>query len=832
MDKLNPFPDFPVVNLKGALDRVRKDTIATPAIVEARKSVVRYGQQWLERKVNAERPVEPMIIAVKGDYGTGKTHLLLDAAAQLQDTLGNDFQKISIFRIACLETDPLTWFRLGFAPELNPVDPMSERGLGPIPKLLLELYAEAGRTIAGNVKLTEGAVSRLIEKPEAIRTLIKEQLLNGAAVDEEFDALLKRVCPEASDDVRRAFAATVWADTEKPSLHWLMGGSLEESQRKSLRLSEKPFNEDDAAQIIVALAAIHDHLKIPFVLMIDELEHLTFYDEAQHNSRNVTWLKRLVEQLAGCKILGFVSGHWSGWAVRSDVLARLSQGGTIEIVKITPDDLLRIVQARVSNLDEKAFDKSQAAHIVSISDGNIRRCLTICQMLFRQTNGFERQVTPEMVEQAVREIEQRLTPEAAISSIRALLKQQGLNVQTQSATGAGIPFDLIGYQDKEIRIVVDLKHAVLQSDLHDQAQVFLERVWEVCRTAPDLVACFVADGNIDDNLLRLLRKSHRFKLLWYDLNEKDVMKRIASDLQIHLHEASNQSAASDTHSAALAAQRNQNEERIAQLEQRIATAGKDANAALVAQLQEQRNLAERQIAELTKQMAERESYLRDEFLRDLRKQAADLDAKRSAELHELRVRLEEERRAAQSEREKGVLREQEGEVSPKLHATFADLTRPQTFTTKLRMAMSGPNALIAFAFVVTGIAMAFSAGTIVDTLGVRTQVGSVYRGLLYVAGLLISCSGIFLVGLRLAKVETFLSYSARTLREIYIRSESVQALVRADNILRDSLENHGLIRWKDFAEERLWREFGPEMLGTPPQYLRGAEPPSGLGIYK
>ena len=61
---------------------------------------------------------EAMIIAVKGDFGSGKTHLLLDALGQFQSGFKRN-SEITVIRVPCLETDPLTWFQMSIAPELK-----------------------------------------------------------------------------------------------------------------------------------------------------------------------------------------------------------------------------------------------------------------------------------------------------------------------------------------------------------------------------------------------------------------------------------------------------------------------------------------------------------------------------------------------------------------------------------------------------------------------------------------------------------------------------------------------------------------------------------------
>jgi len=241
---LNPFPSYPVVRLNAEAGQVEQTTVLTPAIIEARSRVDHYVEQWRNRKSDPKRQIDVNINAVRGDYGTGKTHLLLDSIARLGTALIGDYPDLKVIRAACLETDVLSWFLNSIGPQLNPTRTpgKTETEPGFIEQLLLRLYAQAGRTVAGRAKLTVAAVDTLTENPAAIRTLVKENLLDMSAVDQEFGKLLQEICQGEGDgkaegiivreDVRRALAATVWPDTATPALRWLAGQPFRSRDRR------------------------------------------------------------------------------------------------------------------------------------------------------------------------------------------------------------------------------------------------------------------------------------------------------------------------------------------------------------------------------------------------------------------------------------------------------------------------------------------------------------------------------------------------------------------------------------------------------------------------
>ena len=100
-DNFNPFPAYPVVRLNAKASQIRQDTISTPPIIKSRGRITLYAQQWLNRKSDPTQKIEDSINAVRGDYGTGKTHLLLDAASNFKEALAAQYPDLRIIR-SCL----------------------------------------------------------------------------------------------------------------------------------------------------------------------------------------------------------------------------------------------------------------------------------------------------------------------------------------------------------------------------------------------------------------------------------------------------------------------------------------------------------------------------------------------------------------------------------------------------------------------------------------------------------------------------------------------------------------------------------------------------------
>ncbi|HWW86021.1 MAG TPA: BREX system ATP-binding domain-containing protein [Vicinamibacterales bacterium] len=801
MSALNPFPDYAVTPLKGDTASVRERTFVTEAIRLERAVADAYAYQWFP--AHANKPAAAAVVGVRGDYGAGKTHLLLDAAGCLQERLFSTYPDLFLKRIACQETDVVSWFRSNVGPELKGSPTATAEMPGAIERLMLRLYAHAAETIAGNLKLTDPAVQRLRDDPEVVRKLVKENLLNASLVDQEFARLLKQTAPNAGENVRRALAGTIWADTSGISLRWLAGERLDAGEKAAIRVPDSLSSEEDAAGVLVALASVHDRLGIPFVLMFDELEHLKRYDDARRGKRNITWLKRLLEDLARCPALTFISGHWSAWEGQQDYLDRLSALRPIDLTRVSGSDVLAIVRARVPALSS-SFGTVEAEAIAEGAGGNIRRVLTLCRVLFTESDGFVTLLTGEAIQNAAAKLGNRIAPEEVLGQLRNLLAGEGLVFAVNGVTQKEPAFDLIAYEQGRARVVVAVKHAVHRVELFDQAKVFLDRVEVAHQSAADIIACFVVDGNVDDELLELLRATRPFKLLWHDLSKPDAMSTIARDLRSALHDDAGVGSG-DERGAKLAAQRAK--DLVSDLGAQITAASSATNAGLVRELEKQRELVASQLAVLNEGIAQRENALRAEVLQSLKSQVDQLDRRRSEELNAIYARIANVG-ADRPLREREVIGKQTDEDSPRLNATYADLTRPMSLNAKLRLALRGTWLFVYFAAFAFSILLLLSAGELAGLFAYSQRQYSLYKAAFTAYSIIVFIAVLFMFWQRVSRVDAFLEYSARVLREIYIRNESVQALMRADFILRDAVESQGLLSWKAAAESRLSKEFG------------------------
>jgi hypothetical protein len=498
---VNPFPDYPVSRLDASPTSLV--TVETDAIEKVRRRIA--------DRVSGR--TAPLVVPIRGDYGSGKTHLLLEAGGELNRLLAKRDGKLSTLRLAAIEEDPVGWYRAVIGPRLDSI---------PLDDVITVVYADAARQVAGRAGLTEGAGVRLSAEPGYARVLVREDMINATAVDEEFRAQLETHCPKASDRVRLALRMLVWQDTRDVAMTWLRGQEGKTASETSMASTPEalatPLTTDaEAAAVLESIAAIHKWAEWPFAVFIDELEHFARPDNRPGRRGNMTWLKRLVEGLAAQDTIVFVAGHWSAWRTQPDVLQRF--GAPIDIHKLTGSDVRTIVQTFVPRA---SVDEESAEEVAEISRGNTRQTLSLLRVLFTATDGFKKPVTREVIEGAFNQIDRRLSPETSLLAVHQVLEDIGLTVERDAIVEPGIRFDLVGSRAGRPAVVVEQKASIHEIAALDQLRRFIEQVREVDRRNDKAIGCFLSDGAPDPEVAAMLNSASVVSnIVWLDATEED-----------------------------------------------------------------------------------------------------------------------------------------------------------------------------------------------------------------------------------------------------------------------------------------------------------------------
>ena len=743
---LNPFPDYAVTRLSSGID-ADQVTIVTPSIALGRELVEKYhagiSAPLESGKTNAA------LCAVRGDYGTGKTHLLNDAAAQLEIACSSspDSMRPSILRATCIEADPLSWFRAKVGQQFEEL---------PLYETVLQLYGRAGKVVAGSTELTESAAELLEEDPTRIRDLIRSNNLSVDEVDREFEKLLAEICEEYDQTVRRVLSRLVSSESERPARKWISGATLSERDAELLGVSLSIDSADQASSVIGAIAALHKAVGRPFVLLVDELEHFARYDEARSSFGNVTWLKRLLERLGNAGALALVAGHWSAWQTSKDYLDRFPQYAPIDLIKLESSDVVELMDKLLGGLPE-GFEDVHADVIATVTDGNMRRIMSLCNLLFRRTDGFAEHLSEKLIHKAWTSVAQRIPQQQALELISDMLEPRGYDVKLDAPIHS-IPFDLVAEKDNGNVILVQAKHSSTQADHYDAARLFIDKLAKIADTQPGAVGVFLANGSIDDELLGILQSSDLSNLHWFDLTTRDVMEKVNAEIA-EIDGPGTNEARDDT----------------------LPELGADAST--LKTMRRATKSVEEESAKLKAMNAEFERKLQE------------LDARRDAETQELRHRLEEMASRSQSQRSESV--RGETEIHPdRARQSYEAMLKEPTFNKKLRYL--GPILPLAIVVLVAGLSSLFANDTIIQGMFTKFISSEDEYALaklwMTIVSVMMPVGSIWLVWRRYSGVEDYLEFSRQTIRDLYVRDESIDDLTRVNRTLRSAIDRYSPMR--------------------------------------
>jgi hypothetical protein len=731
----NLFPVYPVATLGSSEP--------TPTVMTA-------GIEQITRLVSAflsaeSQPTQGLNVPIKGEFGTGKTHLLAFASRQLVDEAAERTASASVITAAGVETDPEGWYHLALGPQLATVG---------LEEMLLGLFAEAAKSVAGLAPLTSGVVASIEQSPGTARTLVRDELLSPSDVEVAFIDLLERTFGDAgveiSVEVRRALTSAIWQPTL--ARRWLSGERLSGRQQADAGLPATLTGEDLASDAIVAVAAVAKHLAIPFAVVLDELEHFLRYDENAHGKRNVTWLKRLLERLMRCGALVLVAGQSAAWQGHPDFLDRFSPGVEIELLPLTGLDVLTIVSTIEGFTG--TFELQSAERVAELCDGNIRRILGTLHALYERTGGFTSEITDDQIQVATAKLALRVDPERALADLaRTLTADFGLDVEAAAVAG-GLEFDLVGRRNAEPLLVVELKYAPFGQKQQDQVRRFIDRVRALSPLAPNCIGCFLSASPLDTSLRDTVARSEA-PIVLVDLTEPGYLERLTVALGEHLAVDTDQPPAGD------ADENHDSDDQLQRLEAELRKL-KDDQASFYTDLQER--LARSGDANVTN---------------------VAFQPAAAEDLQDVRRRL------------------------------YEDLSAPPPRAQWLGRLFE-VRALPVFVGFVLGIALVILSSSLATSISERGE-GPKYSGwraAFLVAGILLIAAASFGVARVYVLVERFHSFKKSLLRELYLRDNvPLDFITTANGVIDTAFVSYGPQLGQEVAARRL-AELGQE-LGVP-----------------
>jgi Cdc6-like AAA superfamily ATPase len=779
----NVFPNYGVVRLGDVPQTIKKRSILTQEIEDVQALVESFAAAF----VDAAKQSYPLLISVKGDYGTGKTHLMLHAIATLQERT----RQATVARLVAPEAGPSGW--LGIEPGPTTAIPFKE--------LVLAVFQEAALSVARDSRLTQKEAQQVAADPWSVRQLIEDGELNASVVDHDFRERMKRICePEMSSDVQHALAALTDQTLAEHAQAWLSGKELGEAERDALQIAKAKAEAQEVLAIFVAAAALHNWARRPFALIVDEWEHAFDWDRKHSNSEVQEWLKRLLEALSRFSPLVIVAGHSRAWEGQANLLERFTQH--ISMAIWSPEWIEHWIAA-ISGHSLTNFGP-QARAIQEATGGRIRDVLTLCSMLWDESDGFTRPLDPERIRSRT-----SLVSERAIDEIQGLLQELSYTVQRPGAIGNGVPFELVGFKAGAPGVVFDFRHSRTQQHPRDKFVKFLEKVRDTATIYPNLLPCFVAEGNTDPDLRAIAEASRpeaptssvARRVRYFDTKTPNVLTQIRQAL---LALATPEAGAQVSPAEAILAQA-----RI--IDRRLADATVSNDDPTLEKLRAERIAVDQRLEQIQKSMAKRDA--------DLEKRLQELEAQRAREYAALQERVVA---SAPDSAVGASLAAALVEDPDRVDTTYRAISAEYSPMRALGIVVGSSPFIVSALMAVAGVALwYFASDFVLVTFGLPTADGVALTNkelyeivqahrLTIVArfvGAALMLVGMFGVLREAVFVQRFLEHARRLLRELYIRTRSAQDLSRADSMLQEVLVIHGPRRGMLIAREVLAKAF-------------------------
>jgi hypothetical protein len=346
---------------------------------------------------------ESVGVAVQGEAGTGKTHLL----SRLR-------RSPLVARSACVvHVPPL----VGHPDEF-------------VRHLLYHLVVSLQRTPDGAAMppireiFVSFVTTRVMKRHGRIR--VNRQELRE--IRRRARPILREAAPTADPDVLRALEAVIRGQ-EELACDWLRGQALDAEELREIGIERNVTGEDQALRIVVALSALA-RLAEPPRALVYTFDQIDGYVESERRRRFAEVAAELVHRPNGLVLTMCLPGTWQDLEADAPmpIVQRLSRGGMppLQMRGLSPAEIRQILELRLGPVfaDEERpnalypFRDRDLVAITSLAPGRVpaRRVLTEARARFEQWRTGEEPETKASVDPAAR-------AEALLRALRRRLEE-------------------------------------------------------------------------------------------------------------------------------------------------------------------------------------------------------------------------------------------------------------------------------------------------------------------------------------------------------------------------------------------------------------------------
>lgn len=497
--ELNPFPSAGVARL--VLPGAEFWSIETEALKQARNHLLNYLRRATQEQQQPERSdSQGHVLAIVGDYGTGKTHIAQDMLYQIA---AEENSHLHPLYLDAPSDSFMALYRNRFMKELNRNEVLQR---------VDDYYADIVADELDSSELTKRVAQTLRQRTISADEVVKNFGLMESKFERELYKKLKDVT-EQSDFAtallllrRPEFKAAVW--------EWLKGNPPDKILQER-EITRQIANDADALEAIGVMAFLFGQQGHRFILFIDEIEKiLSFTAENQPSEATILALKKLMEVMSLTRALLVLIGlpEFKEF-LPEDARQRITS--IVHPSALTVNEIeqyIREAKRRATDTDSiDPFTMDAIYYLAEIAGGNARKVVRLCHHAYSAAGVAGSNVTPSMLREITREQFELSTDEDVIAEITRSIESHGWlfeKEKTLDLDGSEQRVNLwLPVGEKGAGVALLVTSSIL---LEAEAQALAERTEAMTKenaTKARIETVLVINGYVSDNLRPELERS-------------------------------------------------------------------------------------------------------------------------------------------------------------------------------------------------------------------------------------------------------------------------------------------------------------------------------------
>jgi hypothetical protein len=414
---VNPFPRAAVARTSTL--RPDAPTIPTPAVEEMRQLVADYVSGTLEAGDAGEKgdlpPNDGRVIVIDGDYGAGKTHLILEALSRVAEG-----RKDGLDPRPCYQVAPGGSFLLLYTEIMR-----TYVGAGEMLARVLEFYADIVADDLRGQPFTEQLVGELErDQVNPQRVVARYGLREGALLAALRDRLS---LVTDNEEFSRALILLLQPELREIVWDWFTGGIPGQLLREQ-GLTKPIATDIQALEALGVIARIYRRKKRRFVLAVDEMERLVLSWDRSDQSRAQAF-KKLLEVFRRTGALLIMAGLPDIFEILPPETQRVD--AIIEPSGLESENVLWYIKKTINSFHERdtaePFTPESIDYIVYLTGGLARDVVRLCYFAYEHASATGAEIDRGVINRVALTRTRRGAHELVRSEIRQLLAEQARN---------------------------------------------------------------------------------------------------------------------------------------------------------------------------------------------------------------------------------------------------------------------------------------------------------------------------------------------------------------------------------------------------------------------